>query len=47
VILIVVFALNGAASPVRWLQARLFETGKDFTRFGEDSDADLQNPWLI
>jgi hypothetical protein len=47
VILIVVFALDGAASPVRWLQPRLFETGKDFTRFGEDSDADLQNPWLI
>jgi len=32
---------------VRWLQPRLFETGKDFTRFDEDSDADLQNPWLI
>ena len=32
---------------VRWLQPRLFEGGKDFTRFDEDNDADLQNPWLI
>src|SRR6266705_1416913 len=32
---------------VRWLQPGLFETGKDFTRFDEDNDADLQNPWLI
>ena len=31
---------------VRWLQPRLFEGGKDFTRFDEDNDADLQNPWL-
>ena len=31
---------------VRWLQPGLFETGKDFTRFDEDNDADLQNPWL-
>jgi hypothetical protein len=37
------------ASPpaVRWLQPGLFEAGKDFTRFDEDNDADLQNPWLI
>ena len=32
---------------VRWLQPRLFETGKDFTRFDEGNDAALQNPWLI
>jgi hypothetical protein len=32
---------------VRWLQPRLFETGKDFTRFDEDTGADLHNPWLI
>jgi hypothetical protein len=32
---------------VRWLQPRLFEAGKDFTRFDEDNDAGLQNPWLI
>ncbi len=32
---------------VQWLQPGLFETGKDFTRFDEDNDADLQNPWLI
>ncbi len=32
---------------VGWLQPRLFETGKDFTRFDEDNDAALQNPWLI
>jgi len=32
---------------VRWLQPGLFEGGKDFTRFDEDNDADLQNPWLI
>ena len=32
---------------VRWLQPRLFEAGKDFTRFDEDGDADPQNPWLI
>jgi hypothetical protein len=31
---------------VQWLQPRLFEGGKDFTRFDEDNDADLQNPWL-
>ncbi len=32
---------------VRWLQPGLSGTGKDFTRFGEDGDAGLQNPWLI
>ena len=32
---------------VRWLQPRLFEAGKDFTRFDEDNNAGLQNPWLI
>jgi hypothetical protein len=31
---------------VRWLQPRLFEAAKDFTRFDEDNHADLQNPWL-
>jgi hypothetical protein len=31
---------------VRWLQPRLFETGKDFTRFDEDTGADPHNPWL-
>jgi hypothetical protein len=37
------------ASPPadRWLQPRLFEAGKDFTRFDEDNDAGLHNPWLL
>jgi integrase len=30
----------------RWVQPRLFEARRDFTRFDEDSDADLGNPWL-
>jgi integrase len=30
----------------RWIQPRLFEAWRDFTRFGEDADADLGNPWL-
>ncbi len=29
-----------------WVQARLFEARRDFTRFGEDADADLGNAWL-
>ena len=31
---------------VRWIQPRLFEAWRDFTRFDEDADADLGNPWL-
>jgi integrase len=30
----------------RWIQARLFETRRDFTRFDERADADPGNPWL-
>jgi hypothetical protein len=30
----------------RWAQPRLFEAWRDFTRFDEDADADLGNPWL-
>jgi hypothetical protein len=30
----------------RWTQPRLFEAWRDFTRFDEDADADLGNPWL-
>jgi hypothetical protein len=30
----------------RWIQPRLFEAWRDFTRFDEDADADLGNPWL-
>jgi hypothetical protein len=30
----------------RWIQPRLFEARRDFTRFDEDADADLGNPWL-
>src|ERR1039457_2865033 len=30
----------------RWVQPRLFEAWRDFTRFDEDADADLGNPWL-
>jgi hypothetical protein len=30
----------------QWIQIRLFETRRDFTRFDESTDADLANPWL-
>jgi hypothetical protein len=30
----------------RWIQPGLFEAWRDFTRFDEDADADLGNPWL-
>jgi hypothetical protein len=30
----------------RWIQGRLFEAHRDFTRSGEDTGADLGNPWL-
>jgi len=30
----------------RWIQARLFEARRDFTRFDESTGADLGNPWL-
>ena len=30
----------------RWVQPRLFEAQRDFTRFDEDADTDLGNPWL-
>ena len=30
----------------RWIQPRLFEAWRDFTRFDEDADTDLGNPWL-
>jgi hypothetical protein len=30
----------------RRVQARLFEARRDFTRFDEDAEADLGNPWL-
>lgn len=30
----------------RWVQARLFEAWRDFTRFDEDTEADPGNPWL-
>jgi hypothetical protein len=29
-----------------WVQPRLFEAHRDFTRFDEDAAADLGNPWL-
>ena len=29
-----------------WVQARLFEAWRDFTRFDEDTEADPGNPWL-
>ena len=36
-----------AACPAcRWIQARLFEARRDFTRFDESTGADLGNPWL-
>jgi hypothetical protein len=36
-----------AARPAcRWVQARLFEARRDFTRFDEHTDADPANPWL-
>ena len=30
----------------RWVQARLFEARRDFTRFDEDAAADLGSPWV-
>ena len=30
----------------RWIQGRLFEGCRDFTRFDENTGADLANPWL-
>jgi len=30
----------------RWIQPRLFEACRDFTRFDESTHADLGNPWL-
>jgi integrase len=30
----------------RWVQPRLFEAWRDFTRFDEDAAVDLGNPWL-
>jgi hypothetical protein len=30
----------------RWVQARLFEASRDFTRFDESTGADPGNPWL-
>lgn len=36
-----------AARPAfRWIQGRLFEARRDFTRFDESADSDLGNPWL-
>jgi hypothetical protein len=35
-----------ARPPVRWVQPRLFETHRDFTRFDESTGVDLTNPWL-
>ena len=32
--------------PVRWLQPKLFELRRDFTRFDESTQVDLTNPWL-
>jgi hypothetical protein len=29
-----------------WIQSRLFEARRDFTRSGQDAAADLGNPWL-
>ncbi|WP_157518665.1 hypothetical protein [Herbidospora mongoliensis] len=31
----------------RWIQPKLFDPPRDFTRFNEDTDADPTNPWLI
>ncbi len=31
---------------LRWVQPRLFEAWRDFTRFDEDEDADLGDPWV-
>ncbi|GAA2627381.1 hypothetical protein GCM10010411_75620 [Actinomadura fulvescens] len=31
---------------VQWLQPKLFDAPRDFTRFNEANDADLDNPWL-
>ncbi|MFB9881789.1 hypothetical protein ACFFMN_28015 [Planobispora siamensis] len=30
----------------RWIQTKLLDVGRDFTRFDEDTNADLGNPWL-
>jgi integrase/DNA-binding Xre family transcriptional regulator len=30
----------------RWVQPRLFDAWRDFTRFNEDTDTSLNNPWL-
>ncbi|WP_206062330.1 hypothetical protein, partial [Nonomuraea basaltis] len=30
----------------RWIQLRLFEARRDFTRFDESAEVDLANPWL-
>jgi hypothetical protein len=35
-----------ARPPVRWVQPRLFEVHRDFTRFDESTGVDLTNPWL-
>jgi hypothetical protein len=32
--------------PVRWVQLRLLEARRDFTRFDESASTDLTNPWL-
>jgi hypothetical protein len=35
-----------ARPPSRWVQPRLFEAHRDFTRFDESTDVDPTNPWL-
>ncbi len=35
-----------ARPPSRWVQPRLFEAHRDFTRFDESTGVDLTNPWL-
>ncbi len=35
-----------ARPAVRWVQLRLFEAHRDFTRFDEPTSVDLTNPWL-
>ncbi|MBF8194507.1 hypothetical protein ITP53_54410 [Nonomuraea sp. K274] len=35
-----------ARPPIRWIQPKLFETARDFSRFDESADIDLTNPWL-
>jgi hypothetical protein len=45
------FALAGPtatpemSAPTSWIQGRLFEARRDFTRFDEDADADLGRSW--